>query len=201
MKKENGSGREDFGGPYDKVTLGPGPHEGAVYAVAGSSGQTSGGTLNHPAMYVSLNTLGSMVLYVDHTRLNAIFLDNTGVIRDYFTILKGIAFDITMSQSAYVNGQTVTATEFRLRNPSSAAVPVKLRVWLSVPIIGEVTLIDLGADGTFMWPPGLNLNLGPLSLFAVSPDFPRGNWQLNSRVQNPTTLAVYSEDINPFKIE
>ena len=201
MKKESGSGREDGTGAYDKVTVGPGPHEGAVYAVAGSSGQTSGGPLNHPAMFVSLNNLGSMVLYVDHTRLNAIFLDNTGVIRDYFTILKGIAFDITMTQTAYINGQILGASEFRPRNPSSAVVPVRLRVWMNVPILGEVTLIDVGADGTFLWPPNLNLNLGPVSFFAVAADFPRGNWQLNSRVTNPTTGALYSEDINPFKLQ
>ena len=62
---------------------------GAVYVVAGSSGQISGGTLNHPAMYISLNALGSMVLDVDGLTLNAKFLDNTGTERDSFTIAKG----------------------------------------------------------------------------------------------------------------
>ena len=32
--------------------------------MAGSSGQISGGTLNHPAMFISLNVLGSLVLDV-----------------------------------------------------------------------------------------------------------------------------------------
>ena len=57
---QSGSGRIDGTGAYTKSGVGA-PHAGAVYAVAGSSGQTSGGTLNHPAMYVSLNELGSMV--------------------------------------------------------------------------------------------------------------------------------------------
>jgi hypothetical protein len=57
--------------------------------VAGSSGKISGGLLNHPAMFVSLNLLGSMVLDVNDNRLDAKFITNTGVIQDYFAIVKG----------------------------------------------------------------------------------------------------------------
>ena len=64
------------------------PHEGAVYAVAGSSGQTSGGTLNHPAMFVSLNELGSLVLDVDGAGSTRSSSTASGVVRDHFTILK-----------------------------------------------------------------------------------------------------------------
>jgi hypothetical protein len=89
MKKNGGSGREDGAGAYRKPTYGIAAHEGAVYAVAGSSGQTGGGALNHPAMFISLNSLGSMVLDVNGPRLDAAFIDQAGVKRDYFTILKG----------------------------------------------------------------------------------------------------------------
>src|SRR4026209_1870528 len=41
MKIDSGDGRPDGKGPYRKVTLGPGVHEGAVYIVAGSSGKVS----------------------------------------------------------------------------------------------------------------------------------------------------------------
>jgi fibronectin type 3 domain-containing protein len=88
MKLNAGSGREDGSGAYTKAALTPTAHLGAVYAVAGSSGQTSGGTLNHPAMFVSLNQLGSMVLDIDGTRMDAKFLRETGAIADYFTMLK-----------------------------------------------------------------------------------------------------------------
>ncbi|MBA3515423.1 MAG: fibronectin type III domain-containing protein [Pyrinomonadaceae bacterium] len=91
MKKNGGSGRADVTGAYNKPTLGPGPHEGAVYAVAGSSGQASGGALNHSAMFISLNNLGSMVLDVNGTTLDAKFLRENGVVADYFTITKGNA--------------------------------------------------------------------------------------------------------------
>jgi hypothetical protein len=86
-----GSGREDGDGAYLKPGVAPTPHEGTVYAVAGSSGQTSGGTLNHPVMYISLNELGSMVLDVSGDRLDAKFLNNAGAVRDYFAIVKSNA--------------------------------------------------------------------------------------------------------------
>jgi hypothetical protein len=95
MKKNGGSGRTDGTGAYRKPTYGVAAHEGAVYAVAGSSGQTSGGLLNHPAMFVSLNSLGSLVLDVNGNRLDATFIDQAGVRRDYFTIVKGSAVSST----------------------------------------------------------------------------------------------------------
>jgi acid phosphatase type 7 len=91
MKKDGGSGRVDGTGAYRKRSLVPAHHEGAVYAVAGSSGQVSGGALNHPAMFISLNSLGSMVLDVNGDQLDAAFLDSSGARRDYFTIVKGDA--------------------------------------------------------------------------------------------------------------
>jgi hypothetical protein len=89
MKKNPGGGRENIDGAYTKSALGPVPNEGAVYAVAGSSGKISGGTLNHPAMFISLNNLGSMVLDVNNDRLDAKFLRENGSVADYFTIIKG----------------------------------------------------------------------------------------------------------------
>ena len=84
---DGGSGQPDDTGAYEKAVGGV-PHGGAVYAVAGSSGQTSGGLLNHPAMYISLNELGSMVLDVDGLTLAAKFLDDVGSVRDSFSIVK-----------------------------------------------------------------------------------------------------------------
>lgn len=88
MILDGGDGRPTGNGAYQKPVLGPVAHEGAVYTVAGSSGKTSGGTLDHPAMFISLDVLGSVVLDLDGNRLDAIFLDSTGAIRDTFTLLK-----------------------------------------------------------------------------------------------------------------
>ncbi len=89
MKRDGGDGRLDGAGAYAKPSLGAAAHEGAVYVVAGSSGQTSGGSLDHPAMFLSLNTHGSLVLDVDRRRLDATFLDENGAVRDRFTLIKG----------------------------------------------------------------------------------------------------------------
>jgi phosphodiesterase/alkaline phosphatase D-like protein len=82
-----GSGRVDGTGAYTKS--GSLPHSGAVYSVVGASGQVSGGTLNHPAMFLSLNELGSMVIDVSGSTMDIKYLNNNGTVRDYFTISKG----------------------------------------------------------------------------------------------------------------
>ncbi|HAB16539.1 MAG TPA: metallophosphoesterase family protein [Verrucomicrobiota bacterium] len=84
---DHGDGRQNGTGAYQKPA-GNEPHAGAVYIVAGSSGQTSGGPLNHRAMFLSLNKLGSLVLDVNGLELDATFLTDRGSIRDYFTLKK-----------------------------------------------------------------------------------------------------------------
>jgi len=88
MLVDGGSGRPDDTGAYNKPVVGN-PNQGTVYAVAGSSGQTGSGALDHPVMYISLQTLGSMVLDVGDDQLDAVFIDSGGIRRDYFSIQKG----------------------------------------------------------------------------------------------------------------
>jgi hypothetical protein len=87
MIVDGGDGREGSGGAYEKPTT-AGSHSGAVYTVAGSSGKTSGGPLDHPVMLESLNVLGSVVLDVTAGRLDAAFIDDQGALRDHFSIDK-----------------------------------------------------------------------------------------------------------------
>jgi acid phosphatase type 7 len=108
MKKSGGSGREDGTGAYTKP---PGMvgRQGAVYAVPGSSDTISGGSLNHPAMFISLNRLGSMVLDVDGARLHAKFIRENGAIDDYFTLVKDGNLAPTVTLTAPANGASFTA--------------------------------------------------------------------------------------------
>src|SRR5213593_2232123 len=107
MIKDSGDGHDDGDGAYEKpVALTP--HKGTVYTVAGTSGQTSGGSLNHPAMYISLNVLGSLVLDLDGSRLDAKFLNSSGSVKDYFTIKKDLGtstFDFSLTNGG---SQSVT---------------------------------------------------------------------------------------------
>src|SRR5439155_1726633 len=99
MILDKGDGRVDGNGAYEKPVVLT-PNKGAVYTVAGSSGQTSGGSLDHPAMYLSLNVLGSLVLDVNGAQLDAKFLNSSGSVQDHFTIKKGLgtsSFDFALT--------------------------------------------------------------------------------------------------------
>ncbi len=88
-EKNAGDGRIDSNGSYQKASIN-GSHEGAVYVVAGSSGKVDSfrGSLDHPAMYLSLRKLGSMILDINGLTLNAQFIDEQGQRQDYFTLSK-----------------------------------------------------------------------------------------------------------------
>jgi hypothetical protein len=109
MIKDSGSGRPGETGAYQKRPIAAEPNQGAVYVVAGSAGQTSGGFLNHPAMFVSLNRLGSVVIDIDGNRLDAKFLRETGAVDDQFTILKGAPAEPLRLVTIRVGNGVVTA--------------------------------------------------------------------------------------------
>ena len=84
MKIDAGDGREEGSGAYRKNGLG----RGVIYTVAGSSGQATGGQLNHPAHFISLNELGSVVIDWSATASTPLFLNASGATRDHYTLLK-----------------------------------------------------------------------------------------------------------------
>ena len=89
MKKDGGSGQPagetpTASGAYVKSAT---PHSGAVYVVAGHGGQ-NGFVYPHPAMFSQIAVLGSLILDVNGNRLDARMIDNEGLIRDFFTIIK-----------------------------------------------------------------------------------------------------------------
>lgn len=88
MTLNTGGGRPDGAGAYLKPN-GTSANGGAVYVVTGSAGKISGGNLNHPAMFLSLNRLGSLLVDVDGDRLDARFIRENGATNDYFSIIKG----------------------------------------------------------------------------------------------------------------
>ncbi len=91
MILDRGDGRVDGDGSYAKAAAGRGVHDGAVYVVAGSSGQSGSGPLNHPAMFLSMTNAGSLVVDVDGNRLDATFVTDTGTLADHFTLEKNVS--------------------------------------------------------------------------------------------------------------
>ncbi len=144
MQLDGGSGQEENTGAYAKTTtIGP-VHEGAVYTVAGSSGKISGGTLNHPAMFASINALGSVVLDVNGNRLDATFLDSGGNVQDYYTLIKGsdtTAPEFTAAEAGFDPTQ-VTAVFSEPLEPVSAATATNYAIDLGV----SVTAATLNPD-------------------------------------------------------
>ena len=131
MIKDGGSGRTDETGAYLKTTSGQTPNAGAVYVVAGSSGwATHLQPRNHPAMYVTLLQMGSMVIDINGNRLDARFLRETGAIDDYFTIIKGAAPEAFRFSTFHVaNGKvigswkSVAGAHYRIERASSLESP------------------------------------------------------------------------------
>lgn len=132
-----GNGNEASDGAYAKPTAGMAPHEGAIYAVAGCSGQTESGPLNHPAMYVSLVTLGSLVLDIDGDRLDGRFLDHLGNVLDAFTILKGVP-------------RTLTRVEPRISETQGGVQDLRIDVGPSGAGLAYVIAGSLGTEPGFL---------------------------------------------------
>lgn len=92
-KQQLGNGRPAQDGAYIKPLTGPRDHFGAVYTLTGSAGSADGGALNHPAMLVSYNTLGSFNIDIIGNQLSATYVESSGAITDTFTIIKQGAAD------------------------------------------------------------------------------------------------------------
>lgn len=126
MKLNAGDGRPSGNGAYTKPLTGNRSHFGSVYAVTGSAGQISGGSLNHPAHFISLNNLGSTVLDVNGTTLNATFVKSDGTTPDTFSIVKsGGSTAPIINTSAATNITSTTAMLNASVNPTGTASTAK----------------------------------------------------------------------------
>ncbi|MBI5388109.1 MAG: metallophosphoesterase family protein [Verrucomicrobia bacterium] len=137
---DSGDGREDGDGAYLKPAGGLGAGQGTVYTVAGSSGQTSGGSLNHPAMFISLNRLGSLVLDIVSNRLEAAFLQSDGVVADHFTLRKG----------AFTNGPAPAMTILRAGQGTAVVAWPTSQLPYAMQSTPDVTVTDA-------WHPATNV--------------------------------------------
>jgi photosystem II stability/assembly factor-like uncharacterized protein len=139
MKVDVGDGNANGGdGAYVKPYRGAVPYagagDGAVYTVAGCASHLTpghaedlGGTEpNHPVMVLSLLQLGSVVLDVNGNRLDAIFLDDSGSVRDEYTMFKGGPTELpeaefTASPRAALAPSVVGFTDLTLNGPTAWA--------------------------------------------------------------------------------
>jgi hypothetical protein len=109
-----------------------------------------------------------------------------------------IILDIQMSQTRYFNGQTVIAQEFRLKNETATSEEVELKVWLGIPGLSPISILNLGSDGTLIVPANFDQNFGPVTLFQMGFEMPSGTYEFSSRMVHPVTGKLISEDPTTF---
>ncbi len=88
MIMDDGDGRLDGDGAYQKVIEGVAVNPGSVYVVAGNASTVTEAPLDHPAMFYSAVTLGSLSLEIDGDQLDLKLIDRGGDVEDYFTMRK-----------------------------------------------------------------------------------------------------------------
>ncbi len=146
MKIDAGNGRTNGTGAYLKPgTLGA--DQGSIHCTAGTSGRTEGGTLNHPVMFMSVNTLGSVVLDIEGERLDFKFLTSLGVIQDHFTILKGPQAAPPLAPTN-LTAALVSSTQARLTWPNTPTNELGFEIERSLDGMAFTPLTTLGANLT-----------------------------------------------------
>jgi hypothetical protein len=191
------------------VTAGGNTYRGNVFAGAYSStGGAADPRNNVESVAIPAGVSGAFTVLITAASINSDGVPNIGgaLDQDFALVIYNVdttpMFEVTMSQPVYVTGDRITATQFRPKNPGPSPVPIHLKIWLVVPTIGEVVLVEFGADGSSSMPGNLDVNLGPVSVVSVTASFPpRGSWQWNTRIRNPATTAVLYEETNPFLVQ
>ena len=120
-----GDGSETGDGIYEKPDVIAAQNEGAVYAVAGSSGKVTLGTaLNHPAILVALESLGSMILDIAGNRMDVTFLDQNALVQDEFTIMKTPDIEAPLINAAAAEDASHVLVDYSERVDVAAATDI-----------------------------------------------------------------------------
>ena len=87
--KDSSTGHPNLGG-YEKDA---GANQGSVYSVVGSSSKVTGELTQHPIMASWHHLLGSAVIDIHGTRMDAYFIDSEGNVRDTYRLAKRLDSD------------------------------------------------------------------------------------------------------------
>ncbi len=132
MALDTGDGDPDSGGAYQKV---PNPNQGAVYAVAGSSGKLGSASAQHPIMIRHLLNLGSVIIDVSGKVMDVRFIDDKADVLDTFRIEHidpPVGAPVLTSNSlSLINGTPVTIQTSDLSATDSDTPPGSLTFTIS----------------------------------------------------------------------
>ena len=104
---DEGDGKLDGTGAYEQNAN----SEGSVYVVTGSAGKKSS-VDGHPIMHYWVSQLGSTILEVDGAQMDVKFLNEFGVVEDYFTLVQNgvpvIKWVDPAHESIFINQNPIT---------------------------------------------------------------------------------------------
>jgi hypothetical protein len=108
--------------------------------------------------------------------------------------------EVVFTQPTFVEGEFVTPRLIRLRNMDTKPVAVEFKLWLRMPVFGPVALVNVGADSQYQLPATYDREFNYVRLFTVTPDFPRGTYELACTLADPATGEVLSRSVDRFGI-
>ncbi len=186
MVVQPGSGCETNGaGAYLKPKHGAFPppgSRGAVYGVVGTSGQLGGGTLNHPAMFVSLSTPGSLVLDIATNRLEAVFLSETGATNDWFSIRKDHFAPVASNAVVHIAADATTNLVVTGNDPDGAPLTFAIT---ALPTNGLAVNFNPAAGTLDYTPSHGSTNSDALIFFATNRQFASAPGELTINIVPP----------------
>lgn len=178
-----------------------------IYTVTGGQINVIDGTTNTSVGSFGLgpgvSATGALTVDSAKNRLYAIGVSG-GTARLYVVddAPTGPGCEVQTDQAAYVDGETVSVTVFRISNADATAAAVELKLWLGgAALPAPIGLLNFGADGSVQFPAGLDVNLGPFDLLTVSPALPRGDYEIGCRILNPVTGQQRSLSVAAFGIQ
>lgn len=180
--------------------IGPDPYQGHW---------GDGNFFPQPSGYISIGSArtftatayGKLWLGINDDATSKAVGDNSGSVTASIFVT-AIVCDIQLNKTTFVNGDQIIAQVTRLANPGKNPVPVEVKLWFELP--GSplpVPFLTVGADGSFVLPPGFDHDFGPLPLATVQASYPRGQYQFGCQLLHAVTGAPLAEDFNPFQLQ
>jgi hypothetical protein len=107
---------------------------------------------------------------------------------------------IDLNKANYSAGDVVGASSFLLVNPGTKSRSIEMKTWLSSPGRPPVSVGNIGADGLYVMPPGVQEEYGPMDVLSIDPESSTGIYEFSSRLIDPVTGDLIAEDLNPFSV-
>jgi len=113
--------------------------------------------------------------------------------------------DVEMNDTFLRVGETAILSSLRFANLQASPVEARLRLQLRLPpsVLYTIEAVDVGAGGGFSLPGSFDRQLGPATIFSVTPTTPpiRGNFEWRCALEDPATGEVIVEDRAAFFVQ